>query len=156
MLKDSTAIVGIGQTEFAKRLEESELELACRAINNALEDAGIEAKEVDALGSFTFEENDEFEVARNLGFGELHFWSQAPYGGGASCCAIGQVALSIASGISEVGVVWRARKRGDPKSRMWSHTEDKVDDHWKWSRPSGLVRPADESSMLMRRYMHQY
>ena len=51
MLKDSTAIVGIGQTEFAKRLEESELELACRAINNALEDAGIEAKEVDALGS---------------------------------------------------------------------------------------------------------
>ena len=156
MLKDSTAIVGIGQTEFAKRLEESELELACRAINNALEDAGIEAKEVDALGSFTFEENDEFEVARNLGFGELHFWSQAPYGGGASCCAIGQVALSIASGISEVGVVWRARKRGDPKSRMWSHTEDKVDDHWKWSRPSGLVSPADESSMLMRRYMHQY
>ena len=29
-------------------------------------------------------------------------------------------------------------------------------DHWKWSRPSGLVRPVDESSMLMRRYMHQY
>jgi len=156
MLKDKTAIVGIGQTEFAKRLEESELELACTAINKALEDAGIEANEVDALGSFTFEENDEFEVARNLGFGELHFWSQAPYGGGASCCAIGQVALSIASGISKVGVVWRARKRGDPKSRIWSHTEDKVFDHWKWSRPSGLVRPADESAMLMRRYMHQY
>ena len=47
-------------------------------------------------------------------------------------------------------------KEGDPSSRMWSHTDEKIFDHWKWSRPSGLVRPVDESSMLMRRYMHQY
>ena len=64
--------------------------------------------------------------------------------------------MAIASGIANVGVVWRSRKRGDPSSRMWSHTDEKIFDHWKWSRPSGLVRPVDESSMLIRRYMHQY
>ena len=156
MLKDKTAIVGIGETEFSKSIDSTELNLACKAIKNALDDAGISPDQVDALGSFTYEETPEFEIARNLGLGNLTYWSQAPYGGGASCAAIGQVAMAIASGISNVGVVWRSRKRGDPSSRMWSHTNEKIFDHWKWSRPSGLVRPVDESSMLMRRYMHQY
>ena len=156
MLKDKTAIVGIGETEFSKSIDSTELNLACKAIKNALDDAGISPDQVDALGSFTYEETSEFEIARNLGLGNLTYWSQAPYGGGASCAAIGQVAMAIASGISNVGVVWRSRKRGDPSSRMWSHTNEKIFDHWKWSRPSGLVRPVDESSMLMRRYMHQY
>ena len=155
-MKDKTAIVGIGQTIFEKRSEDTELILACKAIKDALDDAGIEPGEVDSLGSYTFEETEGFEIARNLGFGEMHYWSEAPYGGGASCAAIGQVAMSISSGISEVGVVWRSRKRGDPSSRMWSHAEERMYDHWKWSRPSGLVRPADESSMLMRRYIHEY
>ncbi len=156
MLKDKTAIVGIGQTEFLKSIDSTELNLACKAIKNALDDAGISPDQVDALGSFTYEETPEFEIARNLGFGNLTYWSQAPYGGGASCAAIGQVAMAIASGIANVGVVWRSRKRGDPNSRMWSHTDERIFDHWKWSRPSGLIRPVDESSMLMRRYMYQY
>jgi|TARA_B110000263_G_C15300194_1_gene507561 acetyl-CoA acetyltransferase len=155
-MKDKTAIVGIGQTVFEKKSEDTELILACKAIKDALDDAGISASEVDALASYTFEETEGFEIARNLGFGEVHYWSEAPYGGGASCAAIGQVAMSIALGISEVGVVWRSRKRGDPSSRMWSHAEERMYDHWKWSRPSGLVRPADESSMLMRRYLHEF
>ena len=155
-MKDKTAIVGIGQTVFEKKSKDTELILACKAIKSALDDAGIEPREVDSLGSYTFEETEGFEIARNLGFGEVHYWSEAPYGGGASCAAIGQVAMSIASGISEVGVVWRSRKRGDPSSRMWSHAEERMYDHWKWSRPFGLVRPADESSMLMRRYLHEY
>tara|TARA_B100000287_G_scaffold420602_1_gene460186 strand:+ start:1489 stop:2637 length:1149 start_codon:yes stop_codon:yes gene_type:complete len=156
MLKDKTAIVGIGQTEFLKSIDSTELNLACKAIKNALDDAGINPDQVDALGSFTYEETSEFEISRNLGFGNLTYWSQAPYGGGASCAAIGQVAMAIASGIANVGVVWRSRKRGDPSSRMWSHTNEQIFDHWKWSRPSGLVRPVDESSLLMRRYMYQY
>ena len=155
MFKDQTAIVGIGQTEFSKNIDSTELNLACKAIKLALDDAGINPDQVDVLGSFTYEENPEFEISRNLGFGNLHYWTQAPYGGGASCAAIGQVAMAIASGIANVGVVWRSRKRGDPSSRMWSHTEQEIFDHWKWSRPSGLVRPVDESSMIMRRYMFE-
>ena len=102
MLKDKTAIVGIGETEFSKSIDSTELNLACKAIKNALDDAGISPDQVDALGSFTYEETPEFEIARNLGFGDLTYWSQAPYGGGASCAAIGQVALAIASGICKL------------------------------------------------------
>lgn len=155
-MKDRTAIVGIGQTEFAKRLAPTEMELACNAVQAALDDAGIDASEVDALACYTMEQTPEFELARSMGFGDLHFFSQVPYGGGAGCAAVGQVAMAVASGQASVGVVWRARKRGDVRSRVWSQVNERIDDHWKWSRPSGLLRPVDEVAMLTRRYMHEY
>jgi acetyl-CoA acetyltransferase len=156
VFKDKTAIVGFGETAFAKNLPATELELACQAIKAALDDAGIAASEVDALGCFTQETTPEFEIARNLGCGELHFFSQVPYGGGAACGTVGQVALAIAAGVANVGVVWRSRKRGDPSKRQWAGVSQRVADHWKWSRPQGLVRPVDEVAVMMRRYMHEY
>jgi acetyl-CoA acetyltransferase len=156
MLKDRTAIVGIGQTDLAKHLEPTEQQLACMAIKAALDDAGIHPSEVDALGSYTMEDTQEFDVARNLGFGDITYFSQVGYGGGAGCGAIGQVATAIAAGVSRVGVVWRSRKRGDRTKRVWAQVSARVYDHWKISRPWGLVRPVDEVAMLMRRYMHEY
>jgi len=156
IFKDSTAIVGVGQTRFGKGLDESELELACAAIGSALDDAGIDAAEVDALGSYTMEETPEFEVARNLGLGDITFFSRVNYGGGAGPGAVGQVALAIAAGIAKVGVVWRSRKRADPTSRVWASTPSVIRDHWKWSRPSGLLRPVDEVALLARRYSHHH
>lgn len=155
-MKDRAAIAGIGQTEFAKKLAPSELELAASAVQMALDDAGIDPAEVDALGCYTMEQTPEFELARTMGFGDLHFFSQVPYGGGAGCAAVGQVAMAIASGQASVGVVWRSRKRGDARSRVWAQVDQRIDDHWKWSRPSGLLRPVDEVAMLARRYMHEY
>ena len=156
MLKDATAIVGIGETEYARQLEPTELELACKAVLAALEDAGIEPSEVDALGSFTMESTSEVELARTLGLGELTYFSQVGYGGGAGCAAVGQVAMAIATGVANVGVVWRSRKRGDPSKRVWATVTERVSDSWKWSRPWGLLRPVDEIAVLTRRYMHEY
>lgn len=154
--QDATAIVGIGQTRFGKGLPDSELELACQAIEAALADAGIAAAEVDALGCYTMEDTPEFELARQLGFGPLHFFTRVPYGGGAGPAAVGQVALAVAAGVAKVGVVWRSRKRADPSSRVWANTGALLRDHWKWSRPAGLLRPVDEVAMLAQRYFHQY
>jgi acetyl-CoA acetyltransferase len=155
-LRDKTAIVGIGQTRLAKHLEESETELACQAVLAALDDAGIAPDAVDALASFTLETTSEFELASTLGLGEIKFFSQVPYGGGAACGAVGQVALAVATGIANVGVAWRSRKRGARAARNWSQVNARIDDHWKYTRPLGLVRPVDEVGLLTRRYMHEY
>ncbi|MGV3482268.1 MAG: thiolase C-terminal domain-containing protein [Sphingobium sp.] len=156
MLKDRTAIVGIGETPFSKNLEASEFQLACRAIKAALDDAGIHPSEVDALSCYTYEETPEFEIARSLGMGDVHYLSQSPHGGGAGCGAVGHLALAIAAGIAKVGVVWRSRKRGARSKRLWAGVQGTVTDHWKWSRPQGLLRPVDEVAVLTRRYMHDY
>ena len=156
MLKDQTAIVGIGQTAFAKILPQSETHLACEAIKNALDDAGIEPSEVDGLASFTMEGAVEVEVARNLGFDDITFFSQVGYGGGAGCATVGHAAMAVATGQCNVAVAWRARKRGAATTRPWAQVGDRIPGHPAWTRPWGLVRPVDEIAMLTRRYMHEY
>lgn len=154
--RDTTAIVGIGETRFGKGLPESELQLACEAVGRALEDAGLSPRDVDAVGSYTMEATTDFELARQMGFGNLHFFSQTGHGGGAAPGTIGHVALAIAAGVAQVGVVWRARKRSGAASRVWGQTAPVLTDHWKWSRPSGLLRPVDEVAMLTQRYFHDF
>ncbi|WP_405767152.1 lipid-transfer protein [Actinacidiphila glaucinigra] len=154
-LKDATAIAGIGATPFAKHLPESERALACRAILAALDDAGIEPHEVDGLASYTMEETDEVELAKAAGLGDLTFFSKVGFGGGGSCATVAHLAAAVATGQATVGVAWRSRKRGSGP-RPWTNTTVQLPTPAQWTRPFGLLRPADEIAMLARRYMHEY
>ena len=153
MLKDAAAIVGIGETDFAKRLEPSEKQLAVTAIVAALDDAGIAPSEVDGLASYTMETADEVEIAKNIGAGDVTFFSQIGYGGGAGPATVGQLAMAIATGQCRVGVAWRSRKRGSG-GRPWAGAQQ-LSTPAQWTRPWGLLRPVDEIAMLTRRYMHE-
>ncbi len=155
-LTDKTAIVGIGQTTLGKGLPQSELELACIAIKNALDECGIAPSEVDGLASYTMEQNREVDVARNVGMGEITWFSQIGFGGGAGCGVVGQAAMAVVTGQAEIVVAWRARKRAAATSRPWAQIEQRVGGDHQWSRPFGLLRPVDEIAMLTRRYMHEY
>jgi acetyl-CoA acetyltransferase len=153
-LKDRAAIVGIGETPFAKKLDGSEKELACQAILAALEDAGIDPSEVDGLSSYTMETTDEVEIAKNVGLGDVTFFAQVGYGGGAGPATLGLLAMAVATGQCRVGVAWRARKRGSG-GRPWAGRGPALSTPAAWTRPWGLLRPVDEIALLTRRYMHE-
>jgi acetyl-CoA acetyltransferase len=155
-IKDRTAIVGLAQTPFGKGLPDSELSLACQAISMALDDAGIAPSEVDGLASYTLEPFREVDVARSVGLGDITFFSQVGFGGGAGCGVVGQAAMAVATGQCNVAVAWRARKRASKTSRPWAQARARIADNWMWSRPFGVIRPVDEIAMLTRRYMHEY
>jgi acetyl-CoA acetyltransferase len=155
-LQGRTAVVGIGQTAFGKALEPSELSLACQAISAALDDAGIAPSEVDGLASFVLEDQREVEIVRNVGLGDITWFAQVGYGGGAGCGVVGQAAMAVATGQCEVAVAWRARKRAAAASRPWSKQSQYVTGYPQWSRPWGVLRPVDEIAMLTRRHMHEY
>jgi acetyl-CoA acetyltransferase len=153
--RDATAIVGIAQTEFSKSLAPTEAELACQVIVDACADAGIDPSEIGALASYTMESTEEVEIARNVGCGDITFFSQVGYGGGAGCGVVGQAAMAVATGQAEVAVAWRSRKRGSGP-RPWSSTSVQLRVPGVWTRPYGMLRPVDEIAMLTRRYMHDY
>ncbi len=156
LLKDATAIAGIGQTALAKHLDPSETELAATAVTAALGDAGIAPSEVDALCSYTMEATDEVELARNVGTGDITFFGQVGYGGGAGCGVVGLAAMAVATGQARVAVAWRSRKRGSGP-RPWTRPIAAPGDvPMRWTRPTGLLRPVDEVAMLTRRYMHEF
>ena len=157
MLRDRTAIVGIGQTRFGKGFAESEEELACQAIKMALDDAGIDPSEVDAISSYSLQTSEEEEIARDLGFNDLTFFSRTPAGGGGGCATVGHVAMAVALGQAKVAVAYRSRKRSGKASRMWAGTADRVaSPRQMWTSPFGHVRPSDDVAFLARRYMHDY
>ena len=83
-LKDQAVIVGIGKTEFTKNSGVSEIALAAECVKNAIDDAGLRPSDIDGMTSFTLDSSDEVEVARNLGCGDLTFFSKIGYGGGAA------------------------------------------------------------------------
>jgi acetyl-CoA acetyltransferase len=156
LIKNKTAIVGIGQTAFGKGLEDTELSLACQAIALALDDAGITPSDVDGVASFTMEPNREVDVARSVGLGDITFFSQVGFGGGAGCGVVGHAAMAVATGQCTTAVAWRARKRAAKGSRPWAQAQARIADNWQWTRPFGIIRPVDEIAMLTRRYMHEY
>jgi acetyl-CoA acetyltransferase len=155
-MKDKAAIAGVGQTAFAKQVPGTEKELACRAVLAALDDAGLSADDVDGLASYTMESTEEMELARTLGFGDITFFAQTGYGGGAGCATIGHAAMAVATGQAEVVVAWRSRKRGGGAARPWASRLGRLPAPLQFTRPFGLLRPVDEIAMLTRRYMHTY
>jgi acetyl-CoA acetyltransferase len=158
-LRDRAAIVGIGQTEFSKNSGRSELQLACEAVHAALDDAGLSPSDVDGMTTFTMDSNDEIEVARAVGIGDLTFFSRVPHGGGAAIGVIQQAVMAVATGVAETVVVYRAfnERSGRRYSTGISEgivTADLI--HWSWYLPFGLLTPASWVAMYAQRYMHEY
>lgn len=153
-LTDRAAIVGIGQTQFAKALAPSETELACVAIRAALADAGIRPDEVDGLCSYTQETSDEIEIARSVGTGDIRFFARTGFGGGAGCATVGHAAMAVATGQASVVVAWRSRKRGSG-GRPWEGGGGLAIPA-QFTKPHGVLRPVDEIALLARRRMHEY
>ena len=136
------AIAGIGATEFSKDSGRSELRLAAEAATAALADAGLAPSDVDGLVTFTMDSTAEIALARELGVGELRFFSQVGYGGGAACAIVQQAAMAVATGIAQVVVCYRAlnersgRRFGQVSRAALQATSAGVDNSWHY--PMGL------------------
>ncbi|WP_193601884.1 lipid-transfer protein [Mycobacteroides chelonae] len=160
-MSGKAAIAGIGATDFSKKSGRSELRLAAEAVLDALTDAGLSPDEVDGLVTFTMDSNLETAVARSTGIGELKFFSQISYGGGAAAATVQQAALAVAAGVAEVVVAYRAfNERSEFRFGQvmtgLSSTADSRGVEYSWSYPHGLSTPAASVAMIARRYMHEY
>ena len=157
-LKDQAAIVGIGQTKFSKNSGVSELALAAEAVSKAIDDAGLEPSQIGGLTTFQLDTNDEVDVARAVGIGDLTFFSRIGYGGGAAIGVIHQAAMAVATGAADYVVAYRALngRSGQRYSDGISGdivTADLI--HWSWYMPWGLLTPASWVAMFTQRYIHE-
>ena len=136
----------------------TELETSLEVIREALDDAGLTAKDVDAIFKIETpgeEANSELDVARNLGVPNLRVWGGAGYGGGAACAPVAHAAMAIECGRASVAVGFRARNRGSG-TRPWAKASARVGGTAAFELPYGLVGPAQQIAILARRYMHEY
>ena len=111
-LRDRTAIVGIGQTPFAKHLGISEAEVACLAVEAALADAGLAVRDVDGLCLYDIESNTVADTATLLGLEGLRFFATHSHGGGSYCALVQSAAAALVAGHATTVLCFRARNRG--------------------------------------------
>jgi len=160
-LKGKSAIAGIGATDFSKESGRSELQLSCEAVLDALEDAGLKPSDVDGLTTFTMDNSSEIAVARELGMGDLRFFSRINYGGGAACGTVQQAAIAVATGVADVVVCYRGfnERSGDRFGQVSQWAAAQVNTNGldnAFTYPYGLSTPAATVAMQAQRYLHAY
>ncbi|MEV7964956.1 lipid-transfer protein [Sphaerisporangium sp. NPDC088356] len=160
-LSGRTAVAGVGATEFSKESGRSELQLAAEAVFAALDDAGLSPSDVDGLVTYTQDSNQEISVAREVGIGDLSFFSRVHYGGGAACGTVLHAAMAVATGAASTVVCYRAfnersgRRFGQPDARLGGEPSSQGME-MSWHVPYGLMTPAAWVAMFAQRYMHTY
>jgi acetyl-CoA acetyltransferase len=160
-LSGKAAIVGIGATEFSKESGRSELQLSVEATQAALADCGLTPADVDGLTTFTMDTTAEIALARELGIGELRFFSRINYGGGAACATVQQAAMAVATGVADVVVAYRGfnERSGQRFGQVQNWAAQQVNTNGldnAWTYPLGLSTPAATVAMQARRYMHDF
>lgn len=98
-LRNKYAIVGVGETSYRRGSTETTRNLATWAVNNALDDAGLDAGDVDGMLSYSGNDSTFSPfVAGDLGI-RLNFYMDV-FGGGSSTEAL----IGIAIGVIEAGM----------------------------------------------------
>ena len=93
--------------------------------------------QVDGMVTFTADTNPEIEIAKNLGVGELTFFSRIHHGGGAACGTIQQAVLAVNAGVADYVVVLPRVQRalGPPLRRR------RAGPRRRWRRPRARTSP---------------
>jgi acetyl-CoA acetyltransferase len=109
-MRGTTAIAGIGQTEFYKRGTSplSERKQVLVSIVDACAEAGIRPSEIDGFASYSWDRQDATTLMHDLGSDEVR-WSSLVHGGGGGGIpgAIGMASAAIISGQASIVAVYR-------------------------------------------------
>ena len=159
-IKNKTAIVGIGISNFSKDSQRTELYLACQTIKAALDDAGLTPEDIDGLVKQTDDASDEHAITSSMGMGNLTYFGECRWNGAPSAMVM-RAAMGVAAGVAHHIVVYRA-VNGSSKRRMipsmrtsgQMSTSDLL--QWTFHAPFGHMSEAGRVAMIVRRYMHEY
>jgi acetyl-CoA acetyltransferase len=160
LIKDRTAIVGIGQTEFSRASGRSTLQLACEAAKAAAEDAGLEIGEIDGVIKYDMDPTDVGALASSLGLRDLNFYGLCPMGGGACVPTIMHAAAAVVTGQAKHVLCFRSMNEysGRRYGRIGVERLGGVARNFKdgFVAPYGFMSPVSWVAMFARRYMHEY
>jgi acetyl-CoA acetyltransferase len=158
-LRGTTAVVGIGQTEFSKDSGRSELQLAAEASLAAVADAGLTVDDIDGMVTFTIDPTEDVELMRTLGVRQLSYSVRLPHGGGGSGATILAAAMAVATGNARHVLVYRAlnarsgRRFGRARNPQQAAATGTGWGFANWSAPFGALTPAAILSMNVLPYM---
>ncbi len=157
-MKQDAVIVGIGKTVYSRNSGRTPLGMAVEACRNALDDAGMPAKEVAGIVNFQTQGDScsSQEVGYALGLEGVQLPLDIIGGGNAVTLTIGQAIRSVEAGVCESALVYRSLNSRSGK-RFGSHEGTVYSDGYaQYGAPHGYLVPGQWFGMMMRRHMEKY
>lgn len=160
-IRDRAAIVGIGNSEFGRFLPDSQFGLGAKALKMALEDAGLERRDIDGLAlHMGWPVGTDYDRVADLYGLEVDYVYQSWTHGRFVTNCLQHAAMAVTSGMAEVVACFNAVSftremdmLGGPgdiegmREEGASHGENPV---------YGLTAPAGGAALAMQRYMALY
>jgi acetyl-CoA acetyltransferase len=167
-IKDRTAIVGIGRTQYFKRgqsLPMTQMEMAIKATAAALEDAGLTKDDLDGFALYSAP-LDPGAMAAQMGLNNLRFAATLTSGGNGSAGAVGLAAAAVDAGMANYVVslmtLQQANRRlggtavGPAPGGLSAIPAQFLSPMLAFSLPASITSPGHNFSMITNRHMHQY
>jgi acetyl-CoA acetyltransferase len=159
------AIIGIGTTAYTRGSGRSEWEMAIEAIGKAIDEAEIEASDVDGLVRCSYDNVDEAMIVRSFPM-QLSSYAEVGYGGLGAPAVIAHAADAVISGRARYVVCYRSlngysRTRYGRAERSLSTGDDVIArgdraPSGAFAGPYGLLAPGQIMALWLRRYMALY
>ena len=153
------AVVGVGESRYfrAGGSDESALQLACTAIRNAIDDAGLTPADIDGLVTFSERAITATHLASLLGFGNLRYCAQAWSGGGNLGAATVNLAdAAVCSGQATNVVAYRAVNQGRQGRFGQARSTSAADNEEAYLAPFGVGAPVIKNALLVKKFMSDF
>ena len=152
MRRKKVCLVGYGSTEYSRKSETPLLGYYAEAINHALEQTGLERKDIQGFGLTTQASSDNSPyVAEQLGL-ELDWVLNADYGGAGGVIGLRRAADAIEAGYIDVAVLVGGNTfdKSVTHQRILEYQRSNYVDIYGYGGPNTLF------GLVERRHMEQY
>ena len=155
-LKDKYAITGVGETPYTKNSNTPVLNLAVEACRKAAEDAGIDAKDVDGIISYNFNDSaPAIGVATALGIPAAGYAVDFAGGGNAANLITLAACAAIGAGLAKTVLCFRAMN-GRSGFRLGGGREFQARGITQYTAPFGWITYPQAMAMWCRRHIIKY
>jgi acetyl-CoA acetyltransferase len=147
------AIVGVAESDLGVTPNKTALQLQAQAIKAALDDAGLEKKDIEALfvaGNWSWSPN--LMLAEYLGI-QPRYSDGTNVGGSSFEFHIGHAVAGIRAGLFEVAVIAYGSTQRSDRSRNQPQPFSLLTEQYE--RPYGMPMPVGAYALAATRHMHQ-
>lgn len=157
-MRGAAVVVGVGESTYYARgkAPETEFQLACIAIRNAVADAGLAMSDIDGFVSY-MDRNEPVRLSAALGAGDVNFTAQTFGGGGNGAGAAVTLAdAAVSAGYAECVVAYRSLAQGQFARYGQAGRIRRAAGVFAYTAPYGMLTPAQTTAMQTMRFMHDH
>lgn len=155
LIQTPVFIVGAAESPLGKVVDQSEMSMVALAAQEALTEAGLRFRDVDALFTNYMGEEGSVQLGEYLGI-QPRFAESSDHGGASFEFFVHHAMLAVAAGRCDVALIGYASRQRSRKNRKTALGQLDGSLAGQFEAPYGIHFPIGHYALSAARYMHQY